>query len=435
MIILFLIARSVLWITHAGFASASWIGTAADFVTRRLPVQSPRDGAYAPEIAVATALLMIGGALSAAGWLAWGIRHLRQAESKKIEIVGRMTNGRRLAIALQISVVLSLLSVLPAILSALEVRLQFLGLLAAGCVLFLVVMSRWRSYRSAAVNTVGPWIVAGLIGLGGLSLLWRYREYAVWILLASLAVSFLMHLVTNINRTSLFYFYRDRLSKAFIIKRAIGKRDPVPNDDMLLREVEGWKSGWPYHILNATINVSTVEAAKAGRRRPADFFMMSPWFCGSTVTSFVSTRKFENDDFTLAGAMAVSGAATNPQYGLRTRPALAFLLGLVNARLGVWVRLRNSPRNKHRESDSGRAICFESGCLRQDRICSSTCRMADTSRVSACTSCYGGAAGSSLSPTLAPTPMDCSGTLAIWLRPQESNWEFWSSYQSITFVR
>ena len=141
-------------------------------------------------------------------------------------------------------------------------------------------MSLWRLYWSAVVNTVGPWLVAGLIAFGGLSLLWKHREYTVWIFFVSLVVSFFMQRVTHINRTSLFYFYRDRLSKAFIIKRAIDEPDLVPNDAMLLRKVEGWRSGWPDHILNATINVSKAEAAKAGRRRPADFFMMSPWFCG-----------------------------------------------------------------------------------------------------------------------------------------------------------
>ena len=35
--------------------------------------------------------------------------------------------------------------------------------------------------------------------------------------------------------------------------------------------------------------------------------------------------------------MAISGAAANPQYGLRTNRSAAFLFGLLNARVGVWM--------------------------------------------------------------------------------------------------
>jgi hypothetical protein len=35
--------------------------------------------------------------------------------------------------------------------------------------------------------------------------------------------------------------------------------------------------------------------------------------------------------------MAISAAAANPQYGLRTSRSVALLIGLINARLGVWV--------------------------------------------------------------------------------------------------
>ena len=107
MIILFFLAQSVL--ATAGFMSAPWIGAAANFVNNQLSSALPRDGPYAREIAVATVLLLIVGALGAVVWLALGVLHLRQAESKGIEIDGRIKNERRLAIVLQISVGLILL--------------------------------------------------------------------------------------------------------------------------------------------------------------------------------------------------------------------------------------------------------------------------------------------------------------------------------------
>jgi hypothetical protein len=143
-----------------------------------------------------------------------------------------------------------------------------------------------------------------------------------------------MSWAVDINHASLFYFYRDRLSKTFIIKVSNG--EPPPNDELKLSDVKTWERGWPYHLINTTINFPgsiTVDALG----RPADHFVLSPLFCGSKVTKYVATSLFEGNTLSLAGAMAISGAAVNPQYGLRTSGSVALLLGLLNARLGVWV--------------------------------------------------------------------------------------------------
>ena len=66
-------------------------------------------------------------------------------------------------------------------------------------------------------------------------------------------------------------------------------------------------------------------------------------YCGSKTTRYVPTRDYEGDGVSLASAMAISAAATNPHYGFRTNPALAFLMALLNVRLGVWGQNPRAP--------------------------------------------------------------------------------------------
>ena len=53
---------------------------------------------------------------------------------------------------------------------------------------------------------------------------------------------------------------------------------------------------------------------------------------------------------TLGTAMAVSGAAMSPTAGRTTHPIRAFILGLLNARLGLWVGNPSSPSTVSQES-------------------------------------------------------------------------------------
>jgi hypothetical protein len=94
--------------------------------------------------------------------------------------------------------------------------------------------------------------------------------------------------------------------------------------------------------------------------RPADFFLFSPLYTGSSVTGYRPTGEFEGGQLTLGDAMAISGAAVNPQLGYKTNRLLGFALTLFNARLGLWVE---NPRNVRRMGGQGISATFWQFCL------------------------------------------------------------------------
>jgi hypothetical protein len=226
------------------------------------------------------------------------------------------------------------LGLLPKALAILEPLGLWVLLCGAVIIVLLMLVTSisptWRNARRLVV----PLAVLFLFAVMALVGIWVFRYQPLSILVGSVLVVVFLALVVDINQASLFYFYRDRLSEAFIIR---GEGDPpTPNDSLLLSDAATWVCGWPYHLINTAINFPGTSTADALGRR-ADFFVLSPRFCGSQATGYVATSKFEGNSLTLAGAMAISAAAANPQYGLRTNRSLALLIGLINARLGVWV--------------------------------------------------------------------------------------------------
>ena len=105
----------------------------------------------------------------------------------------------------------------------------------------------------------------------------------------------------------------------------------------------------PYHLVNT--NVVLVDAHDSSvRLRGGDSFILSPKYCGSRATGWIPTTAYmEGDVLTLATAIAISGAAANPNAGFgglgptRT-PLLSLLMGLLNIRLGYWVPCPGRPR-------------------------------------------------------------------------------------------
>jgi hypothetical protein len=79
------------------------------------------------------------------------------------------------------------------------------------------------------------------------------------------------------------------------------------------------------------------------RGRGGDSFVLSPKFCGSSATGWIETRFLGDGHFTLATAVAASGAAASPHAGVAGRgitrnPLVSLLLSLTNVRLGYWIR-------------------------------------------------------------------------------------------------
>lgn len=156
-----------------------------------------------------------------------------------------------------------------------------------------------------------------------------------------LVIAIVSGFVINVNRVSLLNFYRDRLADAYMIRRSSAQI--TTSDQIRLRDVLPTSNG-PYHLVNATLNLSgSRDLSLRGRR--AAHFLFSKLYCGSPRVGYAPTSAYARGRLELATAMAVSGAAVSPQMGSATKPGLAVLMALLNIRLGQWlpnpaVRLR-----------------------------------------------------------------------------------------------
>ena len=144
----------------------------------------------------------------------------------------------------------------------------------------------------------------------------------------------------NINRNSLHYYYRDRLSKTYMIKRP--KERIEENPSLRLKDLHQYHNG-PYHLINTTLNVPYSKNPSLSGRG-ADFFIFSKYYCGAETTGYRSTAHYEGGQTKLATAMAISGAAASPEMGTSTNSFMVILMTLINVRLNLWMP---NPNRKH----------------------------------------------------------------------------------------
>lgn len=163
------------------------------------------------------------------------------------------------------------------------------------------------------------------------------------ILATSLLLCFLLGCLANINRMSLHRFYRNRLKEAYLPAPGDVPLDPPANADpesCLLKDLKQTEA--PYPLINAAQNTVGSKTPQL-RERGADNFLFSPLYCGSTSTDYMKTSEYCNGGANLATAMAISGAAVDPNtYATRSR-ALSFIMSFLNVRLGYWI---NKPGHK-----------------------------------------------------------------------------------------
>lgn len=153
----------------------------------------------------------------------------------------------------------------------------------------------------------------------------------------TLVLFLLNYFFINVNQSSLHSFYRDRLSKLYLLRG--GPADQLEhNDSLYLSELNQAGSYGPYHIINSVLNLqgSSIESL---RGREADFFFFSRNYCGSSYTGYCRTEQLEAADkhLNLGTAMAISAAAAAPNMGQSTIRSLIFVLTLLNIRLGYWL--------------------------------------------------------------------------------------------------
>ncbi|GGF04827.1 patatin-like phospholipase family protein [Hymenobacter cavernae] len=176
----------------------------------------------------------------------------------------------------------------------------------------------------------------------------------------------------DVNEFSLHHFYRNRLTRAYLgASRRRSERNRTANpfthfdrrddlalctlrrNDPLVTKTPSYDG--PYLIVNATLNATSLSADDLDRQdRKAESFVFTPHYCGFDITrvrplnpnnpitdfGYRPTRHYAYPDSggpALGTAIAISGAAANPNRGYSSSPASAFLLTLFNIRLGWWM--------------------------------------------------------------------------------------------------
>lgn len=175
----------------------------------------------------------------------------------------------------------------------------------------------------------------------------------------------------NINFAGWSRLYRDRLMEAFLPNlETVATNDWQPAtqaDAQSVSDLRGRVTSTgelkavtvgscprPLHLINC--NVVLIDSPKdLYRNRGGDNFVISPLCSGSNATGWIATEMLGDGAVSLATAMAISGAAANPNTGpdgagVTRNRLVSFLMSLFNVRLGYWManpaQVKGKPRNR-----------------------------------------------------------------------------------------
>lgn len=207
------------------------------------------------------------------------------------------------------------------------------------------------------------------------------KQWVVGLILLAVfffAVACLFGWRLDINEFSMQSFYRNRLSRCYLgaslwerkpnpftgfdmrnrVQMANERgqdmppfvKDLVPDNFDQLGKPKGGYDG-PFPIFCTTLNLTTGEDLASQERKGASF-AFTPLYSGYSVSwtdakkdepislnGYVPTAHYAYRDggVHLDTAVAISGAAVNPNQGYNSNPALAFLMTFFNVRLGWWI--------------------------------------------------------------------------------------------------
>ena len=222
---------------------------------------------------------------------------------------------------------------------------SFQWLLVVVAVVFFVLLSvviSWAllviSARSGVQETT-LWFLPWDMGTT-----WHGERLFVIAFLTGITLLFgiVMGFFINANTFSLHAIYRNRLIRAYLAAScSAGTRKPNlftgfdPQDNFKLHEL---KPERPLHVINGALNLVKGEEL-AWQERKAESFTMSRLHCGSWHVGYRPSTEYANDGngITLGTALAISGAAANPNMGYHSSAVVSFLMTLFNVRLGWWL--------------------------------------------------------------------------------------------------
>ncbi len=160
-----------------------------------------------------------------------------------------------------------------------------------------------------------------------------------------LIAAFIISIIVNINQMSPHKMYRDRLMETFLKAPQTPPTAPICErgneaDKTLLSDMAAHGNWSPYQLINCNVILNNAITPHY-RGRVGDSFLLSPLFCGSAATNYITTDRFSGGQMTLATAMSISGGAANPHSGVSgegesINPFVAFLMTFLGLRLGYW---------------------------------------------------------------------------------------------------
>jgi hypothetical protein len=243
--------------------------------------------------------------------------------------------------------------------------------MSASSVLIGIVTSLTAMFKpdSRLVNKVFLPLASGLLAFGLLLCAYKLAYSAAFIappeylevlgltwghvLLMTFVSALVLGLVADVNYITIARYYRDRLKETFMPDANTLKPDGTQSQprEVWLKDLcqlnENEKNPdqqpdpGPYHLINT--NVVLIDSDdKKYNRRGGDSFILSPLYCGSKATGWLSTSESLYRHLTLGTAMATSGAAVNPNTGpggrgVTRNRVVSFVLAVLNLRLGIWL--------------------------------------------------------------------------------------------------
>jgi hypothetical protein len=231
----------------------------------------------------------------------------------------------------------------------LDQRGSFQWVLVLVGVVFFLLLSVVISWALLVISS-RPWIQDKLQWDVGTTWHGEHLFFASFLTGIALIFGIVMGFFINANTFSLHAIYRNRLIRAYLAASCkTGDRKDAspkarkhdlftgfdPEDNFELHKLSPER---PLHVLNATLNLVKGEEL-AWQERKAESFTMSRLHCGSWHVGYRSSTEYANDGkgITLGTALAISGAAANPNMGYHSSPIVGFLMTLFNVRLGWWL--------------------------------------------------------------------------------------------------
>lgn len=200
------------------------------------------------------------------------------------------------------------------------------------------------SIPSFFFSKIGAWNWGAMQIKPGLDL--RIDFVSVLTVFAGAAVLAVMgNLFINVNTFSLHGMYRMRLTRAYLGASNFARHPDAftnfdPRDNLYEAEVPchaGKGHAPPLHVIATALNIVGTHNL-AWQQRKAESFTFSSVSCGSWRLGYLDTREYGGSrGVRLGTAMAISGAAFNPNMGYHSSPLVTLLMTFFNARLGWWL--------------------------------------------------------------------------------------------------